>query len=365
MNESENNACSGAPSGEPKPSEGVQVPVQRQIEPNFPAGSPDTGGADKQTDFRDWIKKLWHDNPDRVIELALAAAIVIFSFFQLVVTMVNDSSTAKQVDKIIGAANQIQTAANNFSQSASRINTGIANAVTQLGIQAGAANTQAGASRTLAGITAKQFSFNEQIAESQRAAISVEVYRILNPLTFHQGALSEAFSILLINNGQIRATDIVMRFKPSFIQWGQDEFVEPSKRQAALCDKPPTSEEEKFSEVAPNGNVIFAGGHEEMQINFGMAAPTQEEIIEWPPDSAYKQNPGLAVPQTGRVHPIIVGCVDYRSGSMPGKHQTGFIFDIEKTGESPGLPTFINLGVDVPQQNLIISKYYFSQGKNY
>lgn len=338
--------------------------LAEQKEPHESAETNANKGGGKNG-VRNYWRELLKEGPDRHIELLLTIAIATFALFQLLITCSNNASTTRQVDRIITTADRIDDAADSFSGSAARINQGIAAAVTQLDIQAGASKTQAGASKTLAGITAKQFSFNQQMAESQRAAISIELYQVLNPVTFHDRGLSLAFSALLTNNGQIRAVGTVVRFKPSYIQWGPDDLTEPAKRQAALCDKPPTADEVKQATELAIGDVIFAGAHKETQINFGMGAPTQEEIIKWPPDSAYKQNPALTLPQTDRVHPIVVGCVDYGSGSIPGKHQAGFIFDVEKTGDDSSLPTFIKLGEDVARGNVVITKYFFSQGKNY
>jgi hypothetical protein len=203
-------------------------------------------------------------------------------------------------------------------------------------------------------VLTKQYTASQQVIESQRASISVDFLQVLNPVTFHDGGLSEAFSILLKNNGQISATNVLVRFKPSFILWGNDEFTKPKKRQAELCDKPPTSDEKALAASAPI--TIFPGGVKEVQINFGVGKPSEIEIIKWPPD---------ATKQTSRVHPIVVGCIDYQSGAIPGNHQTGFIFDIERTSQDPVGLSFITFGTDVPRQNVVITKYYFSQGKEY
>jgi len=276
------------------------------------------------------------------------------TFSQLVVSC----SGSAQMEKLISAADKNADAAEKFRVAAEGINQGIGDAVSKLNSQAVSAGKQADAATAMVDA-------NQQMIESQRAAISVELYGVLNPVTFHDRGLSLAFSVLLINNGQVRAVDMVVRFKPSYIQWGPVEFAEPEKRQATLCNKPPTADETKQAKELATGDVIFAGAHKETEINFGMGAPTQEEIIKWPPDSAYKQNPALTVPQADRVHPIVVGCIDYGSGAVPGRHQAGFIFDIEKTGEDSSLPTFIKLGEDVARGNVVITKYLFSQGKNY
>jgi hypothetical protein len=303
-------------------------------------------------------RKFCQAGADRHIELVIAAAVLVFVILQYRMTSSNNESTSRQVDRIISAANEIKSAAWVFSGAAQGINNATWQAVGQLG-------AQAGASQTLAGITASEFSFNRQVADSQRAAISVEFARVLNPVTFHDRGLSEAFSVWLINNGQTKANNIVMRFKMHYVQWGDDYFHVPPKRQAELCDKPPTDDEVRLAKDATDGGVIFAGGHTERQINFGMGAPVASEIIKWPPDSAYVGDPTLKTPQTDRVNPFVVGCIDYTSGSVAGKHQVGFIFDIQKTSEDGSLPTFIKLGEDVPLQKVVITKFFFTQGKNF
>jgi len=98
-----------------------------------------------------------------------------------------------------------------------------------------------------------------------------------------------------------------------------------------------------------------------------MGKPTEMEIIKWPPTEAVKENPSL--PVTDRIYPFIVGCVDYQSGAMPERHQTGFIFEVQEvyvdTAVPNAAPTFIHYGVDIPRERVVITQYYFGQGKKY
>jgi hypothetical protein len=98
-----------------------------------------------------------------------------------------------------------------------------------------------------------------------------------------------------------------------------------------------------------------------------MSKPTSAEILKWPPADAVQRDPTLAV--TDRIYPIVVGCVDYQSGAMPEKHQTGFIFEVQEVYVDPAAPnaapTFIHYGIDLPKERVVITPFYFGQGKKY
>jgi hypothetical protein len=68
--------------------------------------------------------------------IILTAVVAATSIFQAVQSCNNNRSTSSQIDKIIGSANQIGSAAGSFSASAQGINQGIGNAVGQLQSQA-------------------------------------------------------------------------------------------------------------------------------------------------------------------------------------------------------------------------------------
>jgi hypothetical protein len=85
-----------------------------------------------------------------------------------------------------------------------------------------------------------------------------------------------------------------------------------------------------------------------------MGKPTDSEIIEWPPNQPN---------QTKRIFPIIVGCVDYQSGVMPKNHQTGFIFEVQRG--DPRMPTLVTVGEDVRREDVVVTQYFFGQGKSY
>ena len=139
MNEPQNNGESNAASTKPNPSLGVETPIKQQIEPEHPAANPDTTPDRHHTNPIQWLSDLWRENPDRVIELALAGAIVIFSGCQIAITLINNASTSTQVDKIIAAARgiedsaaQMKNAAWDFKGSAQGIDGNFGNAVAKL-----------------------------------------------------------------------------------------------------------------------------------------------------------------------------------------------------------------------------------------
>jgi hypothetical protein len=70
-----------------------------------------------------------------------------------------------------------------------------------------AAKKQAGASVQQAGVmAAKQFTAFQRLIESQRAAITLAFANVLNPVTFHDGGLSFAFSITVRTMGVCQLT---------------------------------------------------------------------------------------------------------------------------------------------------------------
>jgi hypothetical protein len=238
--------------------------------------------------------------------------------------------------------------------------------VDQMKLQAGAthdlavaAGKQADASKALTDLTAKQFTASQRLIESQRASISVAFASVINPITFHDGALSFVFSVTLKNNGSLAANKVKVRYKPYFSQWGNNIFSEPMERQRDFCSKPNISRDSRIALrglTNEDAVTILPSDAKEWQINFGMGGPIDSDIIEWPPAES-------KLPQTKRVYPIVVGCVDYQSGVMTEPHQTGFIFEI-KRGD-PRMPSFISLGEDVRRDDAVVEQYFFGQGKSY
>jgi hypothetical protein len=221
-----------------------------------------------------------------------------------------------------------------------------------------AAGKQADASWALANLTAKQFDASQQLIESQRASIAVAFAYVNNPVMFRDGGLSIVFSIIMKNNGRLAANKVKVRFTPYFSKWGGNIFSEPMERQRDFCSKPNISRDSRANlEGLTNENAltIIPGDAREWQINFGIK-PTDSDIIEWPPSETHQ-------PQTKRLYPIVVGCVDYQSGVMTEPHQTGFIFEI-KRGD-PRMPSFITMGEDVRREDVVIEQYFLGQGKSY
>jgi len=224
-----------------------------------------------------------------------------------------------------------------------------------------AAGKQADASKATSDLTARQFNASQRLTESQRASIEVAFASVDNPITFHDDGLSIVFSIALKNVGRLTANKVKIRFKSYFSQWGESMFTEPMRQQRDFCAKPNVLRLRKDWEdlrglTRDDALTIIPGETKPWQINFGMGKPTQSELVELPNDPTGKK----------RVFPIVVGCVDYQSGAMVEPHQTGFIFEIQRISLlNPGLPTMINYGEDVPRESVIVTPYFFGQGKNY
>jgi len=113
-----------------------------------------------------------------------------------------------------------------------------------------AAGKQADASKALAELTARQFSASQRLIESQRASISVAFASVLNPVTFHDGGLSFAFSTTMKNNGRLPANRVKVRYMSYFSKWGTNIFSEPMERQRDFCSHPMSRE----TPVSPSEN---------------------------------------------------------------------------------------------------------------
>jgi len=102
----------------------------------------------------------------------------------------------------------------------------------------------------LAELTARQFSASQRLIESQRASISVAFASVLNPVTFHDGGLSFAFSTTMKNNGRLPANRVKVRYMSYFSKWGTNIFSEPMERQRDFCSHPMSRE----TPVSPSEN---------------------------------------------------------------------------------------------------------------
>jgi hypothetical protein len=200
-----------------------------------------------------------------------------------------------------------------------------------------------------------QFASSQQVIESQRASISVAPYSVDHPLSFPDPPappqMTFVLSLALTNNGNFVATDIHVRYEIYFSVWGQQIFTEPQERQAKLCDKPITPVRPPPIGPPPMIDIPVGKTNVRQWINGGFGIP-DSDIIPWPPTE----------PKEKVIMPFIVGCVDYRSGAMPEPHQTGFIFEIR--GGQDGL-TAIRYRQEVPQNQVFIDPWGFSQGKSY
>ena len=113
---------------------------------------------------------------DRVIELILGCAIVYFAWSQYEITKSNSVSSAKQVDRLIGAAEGIKESAASFSQSAGFINQGVQGAVTNLGLQVKAMGDNAQEAARLAN-TAEATRQSSQEASTKAIQNSIQIAR--------------------------------------------------------------------------------------------------------------------------------------------------------------------------------------------
>jgi hypothetical protein len=234
-----------------------------------------------------------------------------------------------------------------------------------------AARVQSSAAKSIAELTGKQVTSYLQLIESQRASISVAFGKVLNPVTFHEGAPSMAFTILLRNAGYIEATNVAIRIDRYFSPWGGN--LEALRRQRDFCAIRPVVEasERWFDQNGKSMDgkglrdetfTVQAKTEHEAQLSFAMSKPTDAEIIKWPPPRDRSADTEV----TDRILPIVVGCVDYQSGAMPVRHQTGFIFEVHQVSTvDPGLPTLIHNGIDVPIEKVWVIQLPFGQGKKY
>ncbi|TCK71610.1 hypothetical protein [Acidipila rosea] len=306
----------------------------------------------------------WRDNVKLGIELLGLAALIVYTVFSILqwaqIRWTNrltrealngsDYTLQETLKKM-----QAQTDATNHLYGEAQKQTA------QATILANNSAKQAAAATNIAGLTAKQFDQNQRLIESQRASIDVSFLHVLNPVTFSDlGGMSAAFSLAFKNDGSLPANLTAVRYKVIFVQWGDDLFKSPAQKQSELCARPPTADESRIVGVP---TTIYKDSALEWQINFGTGRPTDSEIIKWPPPQRGDASP---IVQTLRVYPVVVGCVDYQSGAMQNGHQTGFIYTIERVGENgPTMPTLINFGMNVPRESVVVSRYFFSQGKTY
>jgi hypothetical protein len=318
-----------------------------QVPPN-PPNPPDTQSVGKQgvegkvEELEDRVKK------GEIWMIGLTAAIALFALCSVAVGILQWSVMKGQLKEMHDGG--IDT--HNLALSAGTQTTN----THDLAIAAG---KQADATKSMSDLTAKEFAASQRLIESQRASISVAVASIDNPITFRDGGLSFAFSIAMKNIGRLPANKVKVRYTEYFSQWGQKIFSEPMERQRDLCSKPNISKDyrvELRGLTSEDALTIVSGDTKEWTINVGMAKPSDSGIIVWPP-------PEAKLPQTKRVFPIVVGCVDYQSGAMTEPHQTGFIFEILRG--NPGMPSLITLGENVPKSEIIVGPYFFGQGKIY
>lgn len=209
------------------------------------------------------------------------------------------------------------------------------------------------ASRQAAAVE-EQFQTSKEVVDSQRARITITPSKVLNSLVFPPPPaprqMTFAFALALRNAGSFTATHVHMRFRVIFVHWGAQYFREPLKKQEQLC----TKRQDEHLIIKPPTLNIAPGGVRTLVISSG-GEITDADLFPWPP--------APQAPTERVLQPMVVGCVDYQSGAIPGLHQTGFIFELQEA--SPGMPTFIRPGHNLAPGEVVVSKYYFSQGRSF
>ncbi|MGA2887795.1 MAG: hypothetical protein ABSE51_07065 [Terracidiphilus sp.] len=214
------------------PAEGISSPVPEKVgEQGRPSHAGKNGGSHNRG-RKNWFSDLWHEGPDRQLELILAAVITVVSFCQLLVTIVNNRSTSAQVDKIIDASNGIRDAASQieqsswrFSESAQGINNAGWDAVTKLDAQAQEIKKAAASAATTA---------RESLHVSQRAYVVAKLPESGNGLGPCPTPTKDAVycsSIGFANIGNTPAIALVVRGKLALKFKGKtplDSFPIPS-----------------------------------------------------------------------------------------------------------------------------------------
>lgn len=143
MDPRDDDRATGGQLGEARPTGSISAPTSNAVGAENRLDAAPASSVNGATGFKKWLGHLWSRDPDRQLELILALAIAFFALCQLVVTMMNNYGTSKQVDKIIAtaggirdSANQMQRAAWDFKGSAQGIDGNLGNAVAQLEVQA-------------------------------------------------------------------------------------------------------------------------------------------------------------------------------------------------------------------------------------
>ena len=194
--------------------------------------------------LRESGKVKWKDiGPDRIIELALTAAIAFLAAVQLYSTISNNNATGNQTDQLISAAKfgayasqQNAQAGRDFAGSAKSIDNGISDAVEKLNIQAAATNVAAEMAQIQSVATKDLAAASRQSAETADKALEREIALDRAFITVESPAVEERgpvfdISAILENSGRTLATHAryTLRtgsYKASLREMGQREIIQ-------------------------------------------------------------------------------------------------------------------------------------------
>jgi hypothetical protein len=183
-----------------------------------------------------YLLKLSREGPDRHIELLLALVIASFAGAQYSIMKSSSKTSTEQINKLIGAANQIQQAGWTFSGAAEGINYAGWSAVNKLNEQAkqmGGVATQTG------NVAAETKRANENVLNSDRPWFGA----ILDVQNFDVGKVPVA-TVVFTNSGKRPARTTLTQSTANF-------FRDFPKNPPYVADSVPST-----AIVVPGGNVV-------------------------------------------------------------------------------------------------------------
>lgn len=204
------------------------------------------------TPKKERLKEFLNAGADRHIELILAFAITFFAAAQWLTSCNNNSSTSRQTERLLDAANRINDAADSFSKSSADISSGVGGAVDKLNLQAGALNSSVTQATRLAKATEIA---NKNVVDADRPWIG-GFFVVSNFEVGHR----PTYTFTFINSGKRPARLILTATKENF-----------------YLTFPPNPDKEYVFDTTPSTTVIVPGQNA-MTIDSAKGDMTQQEM---------------------------------------------------------------------------------------
>jgi len=311
---------------------------------------------------RSWRKTSW----DRLIELAFAGVIVLFSILQYVSSGRNNLSTSNQVGQLVTAANLIQgdqkqlvadnktvlddnrkALATSLKENREELEKVLGQNRAALLAQTSAANGQLSAVQQQTEVAERPWVYADIVPSGGPTNESGDALR------FSNDSVNMQFKFTMKNVGKSVALDVQPVGK-LFTLKGVDPFSQALTRQAELCGKykPPPNPANPTPLVF--STYLFPGDHKEFTL--GVSIPYKELLtFRWPQEEG------------GRItleHPMFIGCVEYRFSFGKELHHMFFNLNVGKVGLPIKGPSDIDfkLGESVPAKNIWITPVPFGSG---